>query len=111
MYYPMRGVQTRQYKYIWNIAHELPFPPASDLYNSPPYQGLLKRGDDQLGERSFTQYLHRPKEELYDVTKDPKELKNLAGDPAFAKVLDELRQDVFKFQKDTNDPWLVRQKY
>lgn len=111
MYYPVRGVRTRQCKYLWNLAHDLPFTPAADLYNSPTYQGILKRGDDKLGERSFKAYLQRPREELYDLEKDPKELKNLAGDPSYAKVLDQLRQDVFKFQKDTNDPWIVRQKY
>lgn len=111
MYYPVRGVRTRQYKYLWNLAHELPFVPASDLYNSPTYQGILKRGDGRLGERSFLEYIKRPKEELYDLEKDPKELKNLASDPAYADLLVELRKDVWKFQINTNDPWTVRQKY
>jgi N-sulfoglucosamine sulfohydrolase len=104
-------VRTRQYKYLWNLAHELPFAPASDLYNSPTYQGILRRGDDKLGERSFKAYLQRPREELYDLGKDPKELHNLADDPQHAVILAELRQAVWQFQKDTNDPWRVRQEY
>jgi len=111
MYYPIRGVRTRQYKYLWNLAHELPFVPASDLYNSPTYQGILRRGDDKLGERSFKAYLQRPREELYDLGKDPKELNNLADDPEHAAILAELRQAVRQFQKDTIDPWRVRQEY
>ena len=31
MYYPMRVVRDRSYKLIWNIAHGLPYPFASDL--------------------------------------------------------------------------------
>src|SRR5262249_3392463 len=32
MYYPMRAVRTRRYKYIRNLAHKLDYPFASDLY-------------------------------------------------------------------------------
>jgi N-sulfoglucosamine sulfohydrolase len=110
MYYPMRGIRTRQYKYIWNLAHELPFPPASDLYASPTYQALLEHGDG-MGARSFKAYRQRPKEELYDMSDAPAEIKNLAGDPAFAKVLDDMRRDLHSFQQRTKDPWVVRRKY
>ncbi len=111
MYYPMRGVRTRQYKYIWNIAHELPFPHASDLYHSKMWQGILQRGDKMMGKRSVAAYLHRPKEELYDLTKDPNELKNLADDPAHARIVEQMRKDIRDFQERTNDPWIVRQRY
>jgi N-sulfoglucosamine sulfohydrolase len=36
MYYPMRVVRSGRYKLIWNIAHPLPFPFASDLAPSTP---------------------------------------------------------------------------
>ena len=32
MYYPMRVVRDKKYKLIWNIAHPLPYPFASDLW-------------------------------------------------------------------------------
>ena len=35
MYYPMRVVLSGRFKYIFNIAHQLPYPFASDLYASP----------------------------------------------------------------------------
>ena len=38
MYYPMRGVRDRRYKLLWNLAAPLPFPFASDLYDSPTWQ-------------------------------------------------------------------------
>jgi N-sulfoglucosamine sulfohydrolase len=54
-------------------------------------------------------FLHRPKEELYDLTTDPNELKNLATDPAKAKNLNNLRSRLKAWQKRTNDPWLINE--
>jgi N-sulfoglucosamine sulfohydrolase len=111
MYYPMRAVRTRQYKFIWNLAHELPFPPAADLYHSATWQAVLAQKLDRLGDRPLNDYTYRPKEELYDLAKDPGELKNVAEDPAYAAVLKELREDLWAFMKRTKDPWAVRQEY
>ncbi len=111
MYYPMRAVRTRKYKYIRNLAHKLDFPFASDLYHSATWQGVLKRGDRTLGARSLTAFLHRPAEELYDVEKDSSETKNLAGGPAHAKTLQSLRRKVRDMQERTKDPWTVKYHY
>jgi N-sulfoglucosamine sulfohydrolase len=108
MYYPMRMIRTRQYKYILNLAHPLEYPFASDLYGSPTWQGILKRGDKTLGDRSLADFLHRPKEELYDIDKDPHETKNLAGDPKHAETLAELRKRLRDWQEKTKDPWVVK---
>lgn len=111
MYYPMRMVRTRQYKYILNLAHPLEYPSASDLWGSDAWQGVLKRGDKLMGSREVAAFLHRPKEELYDLTADPNELKNLAGDPAHAKALADLRAKLADWREKTNDPWLIKDKH
>lgn len=111
MYYPMRMVRTRQYKYILNLAHPLEYPHASDLWASPTWQGVLKRGDTLMGSREVKAYLHRPKEELYDVAADPNELKNLAAEAAHAKALGELRAKLAAWRERTNDPWLVKDRH
>ena len=108
MYYPMRMVRTRTHKYILNLAHGLEYPHASDLWGSDSWQGILKRGDTMMGKRPVKDFLKRPREELYDVTADPAEVKNLAADPAHSKVLDELRAKVAAWRKQTNDPWLIK---
>ena len=41
----------------------------------------------------------RPKEELYDLSKDPHEIHNLAGDPAFKSELERHRKIL--------DDWIV----
>ena len=48
MYYPMRVVRSGRYKLIWNIAHPLPFPFASDLWNSATWQTARRRGPASL---------------------------------------------------------------
>jgi N-sulfoglucosamine sulfohydrolase len=108
MYYPMRMIRTRTHKYIVNLAHPLEYPFASDLYGSPTWQGVLKRGDKALGQRPLADFLRRPREELYDLEKDPHELKNLAADPRQAKVLAELRGRLKEWQKKTKDPWVIK---
>jgi len=110
-YYPMRSIRTRRYKYILNVAHSLDFPFASDLYGSKTWQGVLRRGDTQFGQRTVAQYSHRPHEELYDLEQDPGELKNLATDPANAAVLAELKSRLKRWQNATKDPWVVKYRY
>jgi N-sulfoglucosamine sulfohydrolase len=108
MYYPMRMVRTRTHKYILNLAHPLSYPHASDLWASPTWQGVLRRGDKQMGRRSVEAYLNRPREELYDLSTDPDELTNLAVDPKAADTLARLRSKLRDWQEATGDPWLVK---
>ncbi len=111
MYYPMRMIRTRQYKYILNLAHGLDYPFASDLWASPTWQAALKQGIDVYGKRRVSDYIHRPKEELYDLETDPDELRILAGEPNHAGVLADLRTRLRAWQEQTKDPWLVKYKY
>lgn len=111
MYYPMRVVRTRRYKLIWNIAHKLDYPFASDLWASSTWQAVLKSGDKVYGKRSIEAYIHRPKFELYDLQNDPHEIHNLADDPNHSNVLQELKEKLKAFQKRTKDPWILKWKY
>ncbi len=108
MYYPMRAVRTRKHKLIWNLAHPLEAPFASDLWASPTWQGIRQRGDRMMGLRTTAAFLHRPEWELYDVEADPNEVKNLAADPAHAAVVAELKAQLKQMMRDTGDPWAIR---
>ena len=109
MYYPMRVVRSGRYKLIWNIASPLPFPFASDLYESATWQGAMKRGDDSLyGKRTIAQLIHRPRFELYDLEADPDEIYNLVSDQQYAGELEKLKQKLRGFQKRTDDPWILK---
>jgi N-sulfoglucosamine sulfohydrolase len=74
---------------------------------SPSWQFIRKTNGKMLGQRSVDAFLKRPREELYDLSTDPNELKNLAADPAHAKALGELRQRLRAWQTATADPWLI----
>jgi N-sulfoglucosamine sulfohydrolase len=108
MYYPMRMIRTRRHKYILNLASKLDFPMAQDLYGSLTWQGVLRRGSKFLGQRSIESYVRRPREELYDLKSDPHELKNVAGEPAYAPILSDLRARLRSWQEKTSDPWIIK---
>jgi N-sulfoglucosamine sulfohydrolase len=109
MYYPMRVVRHGRYKLIWNIAHPLPFPFASDLWGSATWQDTLKRGEDFVyGKRTIRQLVQRPQFELYDLETDPDETRNLADIPAQRARLAELKGKLRNFQKRTDDPWILK---
>jgi len=111
MYYPMRAVRRRRYKLIWNIAHGLDYPFASDLWDASTWQATIKVDRKYYGKRTVEAYLHRPKFELYDLQNDPDEVKNLADDPQHEKVLEEFKAELKAFQKRTNDPWILKWDY
>ena len=112
MYYPMRVVRTRRYKLIWNVAHQLPFPFASDLWVAPTWQRQYEQGiSTPYGERTVGEYIHRPEFELYDLEQDPGESNNLAVDAQHQAILRELQADLKEFQERTEDPWKLKWEY
>ena len=104
-YYPGRGIRTRRHKYIRNLFPELLYPFPSDLFASRTWQGSLKRKDTMMGRRPVETFLRRPAEELYDLEKDPEEVRNVAGSPQYAEVLATCHKKVDQMQQATRDSW------
>jgi N-sulfoglucosamine sulfohydrolase len=111
MYYPTRGVRTREYKYLRNLFPELEFPHASDLWDSKTWQSVRRNERALLGKRPVSAYLRRKGEELYDLRKDPDEVDNLAASPDHTAVLAQMRAQVDAFRKETADPWTILNNY
>lgn len=112
MYYPMRVVRDRKYKLIWNLAHQMPYPFASDLWAAPTWQDVYKKGMDSLyGKRTVRDYIHRAEFELYDLESDPHEVKNLADNSDYADILKMMKADLKTFQQRTQDPWILKWDY
>ncbi len=112
MYYPMRVVRDRKYKLIWNIAHPLPYPFASDLWAAPSWQAQWKKGQSaNYGKKTVREYINRPQFELFDISADPNEAVNLAADAKYAKVLEEYKAKLKAFQNSTQDPWVLKWRY
>ena len=92
---PMRSVRTSRYKYIRRYLAR----PGSDNCDASVSRSLLcQHGWD---ERS------RPRESLFDLMFDPQEANNLAGDPALAEVLADMRARLARWMQETNDPALT----
>jgi N-sulfoglucosamine sulfohydrolase len=108
MYYPMKVVQTRKYKLIWNIAYRLPYPEASDLWQSATWQANLESGSGVYGKRKVDNYIHRPEFELYHMEADPDEINNLASGVEYREVLEDLKDRLKDFQQRTSDPWIIK---
>jgi len=112
MYYPMRAVRDREWKLIWNIAHPLPFPFASDLWAASSWQSQFGKSlDAPYGRRTVAEYIHRPRFELYHIAADPEESRNLAADPAHARTLLEYQRKLRAFQETHGDPWVSKWDY
>lgn len=111
MYYPMRVIRTKQYKLIINLAHDLPFPFALDLVESSAWQSVVHAKNKVYGQRPVSQFLRRPRFELYDLVKDPGELHNLAQAKTHQAVFNQLVSKLKRFQQDTQDPWFHKWRY
>jgi arylsulfatase A-like enzyme len=96
-YEPQRAVRTRRYKYIRRFDNGHDGPVLANIDDSPSKDLLVAHGLE-----------HRPlpAERLHDLVFDPNEAANLAGDPAYADVLAELRERLERWMEETDDPLL-----
>ena len=112
MYYPMRVVRDKKYKLIWNIAHGLPYPFASDLWRASSWQAQFKKGmDASYGKKTVGDYIHRQKFELFDIQNDPNETENLAEKTEYQEILKKYQDTLKAFQKRMHDPWVMKWDY
>lgn len=95
-YNPQRAVRTKRWKYVRRFdARQGPVLPNVD--DSPSKNLWLRHG---WRERPI------PPEQLYDLIFDPSEACNLAGDPAYAGALAEMRGRLDRWMHATDDPLL-----
>jgi N-sulfoglucosamine sulfohydrolase len=79
--------------------------PCGAIDDGPAQPRLLeKRADQAIARCVALAPAKRPAEELYDVRKDPAQLVNLAGEPAYARTLARLRRELSAWQRATGDP-------
>jgi N-sulfoglucosamine sulfohydrolase len=103
--YPVRGIRTPEYLYTHNY-----FPdrwpacnPETDFGNCDP--GPTKEVVKALGGYYFdVAFGKRPADMLFRLTDDPECVRNLATDPAFARVMEELRSRMVTMLKAEGDP-------
>jgi arylsulfatase A-like enzyme len=103
----IRSVRTDRFKYIRNYLPDRPhLQPNRYKDNKAIVQKLRELHAagklDALQEKLLFAPT-RPKEELYDLTADPFEVKNLAADPAHASTLAALRKRLADWEERTGD--------
>ncbi|UCD29301.1 MAG: hypothetical protein JSV03_02135, partial [Planctomycetota bacterium] len=98
--------RTRKYKYILNLAHQLPYPISIYSIEAPTWKMLLNQDSPMLGERTLEAYRHRPRHELFDLQTDSLELHNLAECSEHAELLKNLQNKLRQWREKTQDPWL-----
>ena len=100
-----RAAISARYSYIRNDLPALPNTPPADALRSPTFQAMRRLRDagklTPAQARVFEK--PRPAEELYDLTADLFQLHNLAGDPKHAAALDEHRQALAAWSRETGD--------
>ena len=102
---PMRAVRTGRHKLIYNANSHVPYHPALDLFNSPTWQAYLRAASEgKLSPLHMRLLEHsRPAYELYDVERDPDEFHNLATDPEYANLLEDLKYRLSDWMHATHD--------
>jgi N-sulfoglucosamine sulfohydrolase len=95
-YEPTRAVRTERWKYIRRFDDNV-HPVLANSDDSASKETMVEAGwaDQVVGI-----------EQLYDLTLDPSEARNLADDPSHAEILAELRARLSDWMKETEDPLL-----
>ena len=109
MYYPMRVIRTQDYRLIHNLNFAMPYPLATDLYDSLTFRDMIKRtmnNESIQWFKALKEYYYREQYELFDLSKDPHETKNVANDPEYKSVFDDLKSKLYNWRNVTDDPWL-----
>ncbi len=117
--YPTRAIRTHKFLYVKNYRPErwpngtpdyehaaVPGNWYADTDNGPTKTYIIENRDKDDAHRRAYQlaFAKRPGEELYDLSKDPGQFVNVADDPAYAKVKEELSQKLFHDLLLTCDP-------
>jgi arylsulfatase A-like enzyme len=113
--YPARAVRTRQFLYIRNFRPER-WPAGDpekwksvgafgDCDGSPSKEFILTHRDTPTSDTFFqVAFARRPAEELYDLSKDPYQIVNVANRAEYASPKRKLRKRLDGWMKDTKDP-------
>lgn len=105
-FYPRRAIRDGRYQLIHNLLAGRAKPstgidgdPALKISLEPRYDGTPVR-------RAFQTFANPPEFELYDLSRDPVQFDNLAGQPAHAAAEKRLKQALLDWRKQTADPYL-----
>lgn len=106
---PARTIRSERFRYIINLSPETEFTThitgtKTGAHYLPHWDSWVKKAKtDERAKKIVNRSLHRPKEELYDLKNDPYEMKNLADNPKYAKLLKSLKKQLAQWCKQQGD--------
>lgn len=129
----IRTIRSEKYRYIRNFLPHRPYAsfwPDGGFFATPPEKGTLEHdfwdtsclpGEQKVHDpdgvfllpipEAYSEYLiwqaKKPLEELYDIENDPEEIANLADDPAYSDLKDQMRTQLFAWMIETRDLGLI----
>lgn len=100
-----RAVRTKQFKYIKNYYSDLPNTPSADIIRGLGWQSMLEEKEKGTLNTAQLKCFVTPRDvdELFDIVKDPYELNNLANNPEYSSVLEDMKSRLEKIRNTTND--------
>lgn len=103
--HPMRGIQTRDYLYLFNPWSDGARKFATATTGTMTYRQMVKRAADEPAIAARLQLFdHRVVAELYDVQSDPNCLVNLIDDPDHQQQVERLRKQLVAELQRIDDP-------
>lgn len=106
----IRAVRDKRFKYIRNFEPHKPYAQRINYMEKMPILQEMRRlaAEGKLeGPQKLWFAPTKPAEELYDTTKDPHEIDNLAGKPEFQDLLARMRKVLEDWMKETGDLGLI----
>lgn len=104
-----RTIRDKKYRYIRNfMPHKVNGQYLEYLWRAPSmrsWEAAWKAG--KLNDVQSRFWEPKPPEELYDIEADPHNIRNLAQDPAYAEVLERMRQTLHQWQLNSKDAGLM----
>jgi uncharacterized sulfatase len=105
----VRVVRSRRFQYHRNFLPQLPWSQYVSYTELMPtmqvWRSLFEQG--RLNADQARYFQPKPTEELYEIAADPHMLNNLAEDPDYAAVLQEMRAELHRWQLETRDLGLL----
>ncbi|MYI64138.1 MAG: sulfatase-like hydrolase/transferase, partial [Gemmatimonadetes bacterium] len=129
----IRTIRNEKYRYIRNFLPHRPYAsfwPDGGFFATPPEKGTPEHdfwdtsclpGKQKVHDpdgvfllpipEAYSEYLiwqaKKPFEELYDVENDPEKIANLADDPEYSDLKDQMRAQLFAWMIETRDLGLI----
>ncbi len=105
-FYPQRSIRGERYKLIQNLQLNT-VNPGYDFTMNRFFAGIKKVVKENGVVGPAYDLMRRPPEfELYDLKNDPYEFRNLANDDSFHDQFAALKNELIKWRRATNDPFL-----